>query len=96
MTVDITQFIAPNGEQVIRHCEVPNDCGVGYEALKRKGCRLTAEVLLTGHVSQCIEHEEGDFAIQVTANGIDVLDALVKMIREFNGAAFDRWLKAGA
>ena len=94
MQVQITQFIAPSphGEQRIRNCEVPDNCAVGYEALRRKKCRLTAEVLSTGLVLQTIEHEDGDFAIEVTANGPEVQQALIKMLREFDGKAFDEWL----
>lgn len=88
MKIQVVQFIRPAGEQRMRSVEVPDDCAVGYEALTRKKCRLTAEVLMTGHVSQCIEHEDGDFAIEVTANGPEVQEALVKMIRGFDGASF--------
>lgn len=87
ITVEITQFI-----ERVRHSEVPNDCAVGYEAIHRHKCRLTAEVLMNGMVSQCIEHDEGDFAIEITKNGPEVQDALVKMIREFDGVKFDEWL----
>ena len=93
MTVEITQFIAPHGEQRPRTAEVPDDCAVGYESLRRHGCRLTAEVLMTGHVSQCIEHTEGDYDIEVTPNGPEVQAALVKMIRAFDGTKFEEWLK---
>ena len=93
MIVEITQFIAPHGGQRKVTCEVPDDCAVGYESLKRHKCRLTAEVLMTGVVSQCIEHEEGDYDIAVTANGPAVTDALVEMIRKFDGADFEKWLK---
>jgi hypothetical protein len=92
ITVKITQFIAPHGEQRERSCEVPDDCAVGYEALKRHGCRLTAEILTMGMVSQCVEHEEGDFLIEITPNGPQVQEALVKMLREFDGAKFTEWL----
>ena len=92
MKVEITQFIAPYGEQRIRFAEVPDDCAVGYEAMRRHGCRLTAEVLSTGHVSQCIEHDEGDFDIKITKNGPDVQEALVRMLRAFDGPTFENWL----
>jgi len=92
ITVEITQFIAPHGEQRMRSAEVPDDCAVGYEALRRHGCRLTAEVLMTGHVSQCVEHDEGDYDIQITTNGSAVQGALVKMLRAFDGAKFAEWL----
>lgn len=93
MTVEITQFVRPNGEQRVRHAEVPNDCAVGYESLRRHGCRLTAEVLIDGLVSQAIEHPEGDYAIEVTANGPEVTEALHRMLREFDGVEFAKWLK---
>jgi hypothetical protein len=93
MQVKIIQFIPPRGKQRERSCEVPNDCAVGYESLKRHGCRLTAEVLIGGLVSQAVEHEDGDFLIEITFNGPDVQDALVKMLREFDGVKFDKWLR---
>lgn len=93
MTVEVVQFIAPHGEARVRHTEVPDDCAVGYEALRRHKCRLTAEILMTGHVSQCIEHEEGDYDIAVTANGPAVQEALVKMLRDFDGTKFKEWLR---
>lgn len=93
ITVKIIQFIAPHGEQREHSCEVPNDCAVGYEAIRRHRCRLTAEVLSVGMVSQCVEHEEGDFLMEVTPNGPQVQDALVKMLCEFDGAKFEEWLR---
>jgi hypothetical protein len=93
MQVKITQFIAPHGEQRERSCEVPDDCAVGYESLKRHGCRLTAEVLMGGMVSQTVEHEDGDFLIEITPNGPEVQEALIKMLREFDGAKFEAWLQ---
>jgi hypothetical protein len=93
MQVKITQFIPPRGRQEERSCEVPNDCGVGYESLRRHGCRLTAEVLMGGLVSQTIEHEEGDFLLEITENGPEVQAALIKMLREFDGTKFEEWLK---
>lgn len=92
MKVVVIQFIAPFGEQREQSVEVPNDCAVGYEALRRHGCRLTAEVLMTGLVSQCIEHEEGDYDIRITKNGPEVMTELGTMIREFDGAKFEEWL----
>jgi hypothetical protein len=92
VTVDIVQFIAPHGEQRVRQTEVPDDCAVGYEALRRKNCRLTAEVLMGGQISMCIEHGEGDVAIEVCDNGPSVLKHLADMIRKFDGAEFDAWL----
>ena len=93
MKVKVVQFYTPNGRQEAHEVEVPDDCAEGYAALKSKGCRLTAEVLMTGHVSQCVEHEEGDFLIEVCANGPQVITNLANMIREFTPRDFDRWLQ---
>lgn len=96
MIVKMTQFIPPRGHQEIREVEVSNDCAVGYEALTRKGCRLTIERLMTGHISMCIEHEEGDYDLVLVprsalsrASQVDVLE---RMIKSFNSMKFDTWL----
>ena len=96
MKVKITQFIPPNGRREERSCEVPDDCAAGYEAIKRHGCRLTEEILMTGHVSQTVEHEDGDVLIEITPNGPEVKDALVKMIREFSDEKFAEFEKSMA
>jgi len=93
MQVPITQFIPPRGRQEIVHATVPDELAVNYESLRRHNCRLTAEILSTGHVSQCIEHEEGDYAIEICANGPEVQQHLEKMLREFDGVKFEAWLK---
>ena len=91
--VKVTQFYTPNGQQQQHDVEVPDDCADGYKALRECGCRLTAEVLLTGLVSQTVEHEEGDFLIEICANGPKVLENLEKMIKEFEASKFRVWLK---
>jgi hypothetical protein len=93
MHVKITQFIPPRRRQEERSCEVPNDCAPGYESLNRHGCRLTAEVLMTGLVSQTVEHEIGDYLVEITPNGPEVQTALIKMLHEFDGAKFEKWLE---
>ena len=60
--------------------------------MQSKGCRLTAEELRTGYVSQCIEHEEGDYDMKLTPNGPQVVEALVAMIQDFSADRFDAWL----
>ncbi len=93
MKVEVTEFVRPNGAPRKHSVEVPDDCAVGYESLKRHKCRLTAESLMTGAVSQTVEHEEGDFLIEVTFAGQSNEEALIKMLREFDGAKFEEWLK---
>jgi hypothetical protein len=93
MIAEITQFHRPNGRTTQEKTNLPDDCAVGYEAIKRHGCRLTAEAVLNNLVSLCIEHPEGDYDIEVVANGPEVQSAIASMLRRFNGAAFELWLK---
>jgi len=92
MLVEVVEFVRPNGRQKKERLEVANDCAVGYEAMQRKGCRLTAEFIMNA-VSCCIEHPEGDFSIVVVANGPLVRTAYEEMLRRFDGAVFDKWLE---
>lgn len=94
MEVKVTQFQRPNGRTNTVSTEVPNDCAVGYEAMQRKGCRLTAEVLPNSLVSLCIEHPEGDYYIQLARNGPKVQATIAEALRNFDEVAFDEWLKA--
>jgi hypothetical protein len=51
---------------------------------------------MTGHVSQTVEHEDGDVLIEITPNGPEVKDALVKMLREFSDEKFAEFEKSMA
>jgi hypothetical protein len=94
MTVEVIQFMLPNGRQVRQTTQVPDDCAPGYEAMRAAGLRLTAEMLTTGEVSLCIEHPgEGDYAIDVVSNGPAVQDSIARMLREFDGKKCRQWLK---
>jgi hypothetical protein len=92
MLVNVTQFIRPDGHQRIEYTTVPNDCAVGYKAMQRKNCRITAEAIY-GNVALSIEHEEGDFDIQIVPNGPQVQETLANMLRSFDSMKFDTWLK---
>lgn len=92
MRVSVINFIPPRGRQETLTVDIPDDCAVGYEAIRRHNCRLTVERLMTGHISQCIEHEEGDYAIEICANSPKAPEVLAKMIRSFDSVAFEKWL----
>jgi len=92
MIVPVTRFKRPNGEQIDDSTTIADDCDSHYRDVRNAGCRLTAEVLQTGHVSCCIEHPDfGDFAISVTANGPEVQRGIEKMLREFTPDNFAAW-----
>ncbi len=91
MIVWVTQFLLPDGKQ--RQCQVhiSDDLQSQCNLLARCKCRLTAEMLTTGEVSQCIEHEEGDYAIEICTKS-EVVVVLEKMIRAFDKTNFGQWL----
>lgn len=99
MHIQVTQFHPPNGRTTQESTEISDSCAVGYEAIRRHNCRLTAEVLSTPGreiISLTIEHEEGDYDIEIIRREtpLAVQEALEKMLLRFDGAAFESWLQA--
>ncbi len=93
MTIQVTQFIRPNGRQEIATTTVDNKCGDNYKLMRELGCRLTAEVLRTGEISLCIEHpEHGVFDIRIESNGPAVKHALEDMLMVFSKERLDKWV----
>lgn len=91
MIVPVTRF-ARHGTQIDDSTEIASDCADRYAAVRECGCRLTAEVLSTGHVSCCIEHPRlGDFDISVTPNGPQVQVGIEKMLLRFTPEKFAAW-----
>lgn len=95
MQIEVTQFMMPNGTQVLQTIDVDDDCSTGYEAVKKAGCRLTAEMLSDYNtVSLCIEHPvAGDFDIAIIPNGPRVKKALEVMLARFRTDKFQEWME---
>ncbi len=71
MDVRVIQFMRPFGDQTPFDVEVNDSCGPFYGLIKKLGFRLTAESLVTGMVSCCIEHPtHGDFNISRRGNTV--------------------------
>ena len=94
MFVKIIQFKRPNGQPFQTGCQVDIRLREKYEQLLACNCRLTAEILPGGSVSQTIEHEEGDFKIVISPNNVQVKKDLEAMIASFDVVEFNQWLKA--
>lgn len=87
MTVELIQFLRPDGREEKVFCDdFPDELKSQYDAIGAAGCRLTGEMLVPEtNIALCIEHPKaGDIAIEVVPNGPKVLDALAKLIREFD------------
>ena len=86
MKVNVTQFMRPNGRQVLRELEISDGCISQYKAIGECKARLTAEQLMSGEVSQTIECENFDYDIILTP-GSDFDEnkcALEKLILRFD------------
>lgn len=92
MKVPIVQFMRPGGRQVPESIELPMVTPEQIQAIDDAGCRLTAEVLLNGKCSFCIEEPElGNFAQKICENGPAMPVVLTEMIQRFNRASFNAW-----
>ena len=93
MQVEVTQFLRPHGRREAMTTVVPDACRDGYANMLLEHCRLTAEVLTTGHISLCIEDTVyGDFDSRLVANGPDVPKALTDMLTTFRRSDHMQWV----
>jgi hypothetical protein len=94
MIFEYVQYLRPDGRQVIRSAEAPDELLEKYKAIHDAGCVLAAEVLTTGHVSLTVEapDDAGDFMIEVVPNGPEVPKAWERMLEQFDTDELDAWL----
>lgn len=79
-----TQFMRPNGERKLITIVRPDNISKRADFIVGKGFRFECEVLTTGDASFTIADENRDYAIEVTANGAGVAEAVDKLISEFD------------
>lgn len=92
MNLGMTQYLLPDGHTRQACIEIDDDLYAKVDLIRGLGMRFTAEILTTGEVSFCAEHEEGDFLITVAPNGPGVREAIEKMVRGFDATEFGEWL----
>lgn len=80
MTVDIIQFMKPNGNQKATTAELPDEFVKNYTEMRDACCRFEAEVLRTDEVSITISNKTRDVDIEVVENGPAVQAAMIKML----------------
>lgn len=93
MKLTVTQFMRPDGRRKPITLEIPDDCKSKVEEFQACGCEITCEQMMNGQAVQYISHDEGDFAIEMSNSGKDADAALLKMIRGFDTAEFNKWLE---
>jgi hypothetical protein len=79
-TVEVTQYMRPDGRPVIMHTDIRNSFEAPYKAIRMRGWRLAAEHLAGGSVSLAVEDDEQDFAHEIVDNGPGVQPAIERLI----------------
>jgi len=67
-TVEITQFMRPDGRNVKQHLEVDAETFLKCESIRSEGYRFECEILMDGGVSMTITDDEQDHEIELVRN----------------------------
>ena len=83
MTVEVTQYLRPDGRQELMHTDISDDCRGAYIAMQERGWRLAAENLTTGEISLTVEDLlcGMDVEIEVVPNGPEVPLAIERILK---------------
>jgi hypothetical protein len=79
-TVEVVQYMRPDGRAVLMHTDIRDAFEAPYHAIRMRGWRLTAEHLIDGAVSLTVEDDEQDFPCEIVANGPEVQPAIERLI----------------
>jgi hypothetical protein len=84
MTVQVRQYLRPNGRVEKVTTDLSNDLAFHYSEMIARGWNFGAEVLPTGQVYLSIEDldKEEDVSIRVVPNGPAVQSAMEDMLRK--------------
>jgi len=95
MQATVTQFVRPNGHQVLRDVFIDDSCAEQYNEIVESGCRITVEVTSNGDFFICIEDTivEGDFITDIfhEFNAKNFIDGTSKVISKFNVVDLAKW-----
>lgn len=80
MTVEVTQYMRPNGRAVLMHTDISDAFEAPYSVIRMRGWRLAAEHLQDGAISLTVEDDEQDFAHEIVANGPEVHPAIERIL----------------
>lgn len=84
MSISFTQFMRPNGKQVLLTVNTTPEVEAIANKVIEAGGRFTVEQLMSGLVSLAVEysydHEVGDIAIELYNNGPAATEAIDKLV----------------
>jgi hypothetical protein len=79
-TIEVTQYIRPDGLTVKQHTEIRQAFEAPYRAIRLRGWRVAAECLESGMVSVAVEDDEQDYASELAKNGPAVQYAIERCL----------------
>lgn len=90
--VPFFQFLRPDGRATLTHIMRPEAVADKARAIIEAGFRFESEILTTGEASFTISDQDGDYAVEICPNGPEVLDAVDKLVMDFDikAALIDR------
>lgn len=87
--IELIEFNLPKGRSSKSIVKTSKEVWEKYTELCHAGCRLTAEILSTDEISQCIEDENGDYDIILCTSIVEAQGKLEEMILRFNLKEFE-------
>ena len=83
--IPFTQYLRPNGRKRQEFFQVDGQTAVDATRLLDAGLVFEVEVLTTNEVSLTVSNGETDIAIEISKNGIEVLDAVARLMTSAKG-----------
>jgi len=80
--IDFTQYLPPDGRKEAVEINRPDDVSEKAEEVISRGGAFEVEMLTNGGISVTCAYEEDDIAIEICANGPDVLAAVDKVVSD--------------
>jgi 4-diphosphocytidyl-2C-methyl-D-erythritol kinase len=80
-TVEVIQFLRPNGRQVQWKTELDINTKSLYDDMVQHSCRFEAELLSTGQAHTTISDGENDLDVIVVPNGPEIRRGMEQMLR---------------
>jgi len=82
MSIPFTQYLLPDGRQKPIEIDIDAETEKKAQALIAQGCHFDAEILRTGAVSFTCERGDKLISIEISFNGPEVEQAVVKLVNE--------------
>jgi len=80
-TVEVVQFLRPDGRKRILNTELPIEVESAVNDMVSHGCMITVEELMSSKISVTISNEEEDVDIEIVPNSLEVRQSIITMLK---------------